>query len=278
MQMTGQETRQSLEIAADLVTVWRAWTDPEWLCGWLVERADGVVAAGQALAWHWDSLGVTLDLEVLACDAPRRLSLRGAAHGRAPQVQNVSLVEVPGGTRIELTHTGFAPGAAGDDERAGTAAGWHVMLRALAHYLAGGPGRRRECAAALAPVAAPIDVVGELLHDPVRRGGWLTDGAAPELAREGDVFAMRIVGGQAVSGRVIGLAAPLQLALGWDEVDGVFMLRAIQVAGGGGPVLVCAYAWSWSPEGEAWRAGKDALGHAVARLVDAAGGAPGGSA
>jgi uncharacterized protein YndB with AHSA1/START domain len=278
MQMTGQETRQSLEVAADLDTVWRAWTDPEWLCGWLVERTDGAVAPGQALAWHWDSLGLTLDLEVVDCEARRRLSLRGAAPGRAPQVQTVSLVEAAGGTRIELAHAGFAPGAAGDGERAGTAAGWHVMLRVLAHYLAGGPGRRRECAAALAPVAAPLSVVAELIHDPARRGGWLTGGAAPELAREGDGFAMRLADGQAVSGRVIGLAPPLQLALGWDEVDGVFMLRAIQVAGGGGPVLVCAYGWSWSPEREAWRAGTDALGHAVARLVDAAGGAPGGSA
>lgn len=273
MQGTDLEVAETIDVDSDIHTVWRAWADPDWLSGWMAERADGAIGPGGHVAWRWDSLGLALDLEVVECEPPRRFSLRGGARGRPPQVQSVSLQELPAGTRIRVTHGGFAPGA--DDERAGTAAGWHVALRVLAHYLAGRTGRRRECAAALAPAIAPLRAVGELLHDPDRRG-WLADGDPPALAGEGERYALR-TDGATLSGPVIAIAPPFELALGWDEADGVLILRAIQVAPGG-PVLACAQAWSWSPEREAWRSARPTLERAVARLVAAAGGAPGGAA
>jgi uncharacterized protein YndB with AHSA1/START domain len=278
-----QEARsvlEALEIDADPATVWRAWTEPDWLRGWMVERVRGPLAAGEAVTWGWDSLGVELELDVVECVAPARLVLRGGAAGRPPQTQSVSLSPVERGTRVELEHSGFPLGAAGDDEREGTRAGWRVMLRVLAHYLAGGPGRQRECAAVMAPVAAPLAAIGELLqgellHRPERRAAWL--GADSPLAAEGERFALRGPGGLRVTGRVLALAPPFQLALSWDEVDGVLVLRAIQVAGGAqsGAVLAGAQAWSWSPGGAAWQSARAALADAVARLVGAAGGARG---
>jgi uncharacterized protein YndB with AHSA1/START domain len=288
MQAPDQALVESLDVSADISTVWRAWTDPGWLAGWLVERADGSITPGESVAWRWDSLGLELGLVVVDCDPPRRFSVRGGAPGRPPQLQTVTLSQpAAGGTRVELVHGGFAPGPAGDAERAGSAAGWRVMLRVLAHYLAGRAGRRRECVSAIAPLAAPLAALGPLLHDPVRRAAWLTGGgAAPALAREGEPFALalrgagpREPGGTAVSGRVIALAPPFELALGWDEVDGVLVLRAIQVAPGpGAPVLACAQAWSWAPERAAWTSARAALEAALARLLGAAGGGAAGSA
>jgi uncharacterized protein YndB with AHSA1/START domain len=275
MQGTDPGVAETIDVDSDIHTVWRAWTDPAWVSGWMAERADGAVVPGGTIAWRWDSLGLTLDLEVVEHEPPHRFSLRGGAPGRPPQVQSVSLHELPGGTRIHVAHGGFAPGATGDDERAGTAAGWRVMLRVLAHYLAGRTGRRRECAAALAPVIAPLHVVGELLHDPDRRA-WLADGDAPPLASEGERYRLRAAGAT-LTGHVLALAPPFELALAWDEVDGVLILRAIQIAPGG-PVLACAQAWSWSPQREAWRSARPTIERAVARLVAAAGGAPPGAA
>ncbi len=276
MQGTDRRVAETIDVDADIHAVWRAWADPDWLSGWMAERVDGAIVPGGEIAWRWDSLGLALDLEVIECEPPHRFSLRGGARGRPPQIQSVCLQESPGGTRVEVTHGDFAPGAAGDDERAGTAAGWHVMLRVLAHYLAGGAGRRRECVAVLAPVIAPLRAVGELLHDPDRRAAWLADGDAPALAREGEPYHL-LAAGATLTGRVIALAPPFELALGWDEADGVLILRAIQVAPGG-PVLACAQAWSWSPEREAWRSARATLERTVARLVAVAGGAPGGAA
>ncbi|HKE13588.1 MAG TPA: SRPBCC domain-containing protein [Kofleriaceae bacterium] len=297
MQAPDQAVVEALDMSADIATVWRAWTDPGWLAGWLVERADGAITPGESVAWRWDSLGLELGLIVVDVDPPRRLSLRGGAPGRPSQLQTVTLSEAAaGGTRVELTHGGFAPGPAGEAERAGSAAGWRVMLRVLAHYLAGRAGRPREVVSAIAPVAAPLAAIGPLLHDPVRRADWLTGGgAATALAREGEPFALALRGAApcaaggtayapsaadlAVSGRVIALAPPFELALGWDEVDGVLILRAIQVAAGpGAPVLACAQAWSWAPERAAWASARAALEAALARLLRAAGGGAAGSA
>ncbi len=207
--------------------------------------------------------------------------LAGGPSGRARQTQSVTLSRVAGGTRVELEHAGFAIAPGGDDERAGTAAGWHVMLRVLAHYLAARAGRRRACAAVLTPLAAPLAAIGPLLHDARARAGWLCDAGSQgqALAREGERFALRGPGGATVSGHVLALAPPFQLALAWNEVDGVLILRAIQVTpGANGPVLVGAQAWSWSPERPAWLAARAALETAVARLVRLAGGCASGSA
>jgi len=276
MHVADQAVHEVLEIAADRDQLWRAWTDPAWLCGWLVERVHGAVEPGRALQWRWDSLGLELDLEVVASEPPARLVLRGGRPGRPPRTQSVSLVKVAGGTRVELTHEGFAAPVGNDhSEREGTAAGWRVMLRVLAHYLAGGGGRRRESASAIAPVAVPLHTVGRLLFDPGERARWLTDRAA--LAAEGERFTLREPDGASLSGRVIALAAPFEIALSWEEIDGVLILRAIQVAPGG-PVLAVAQAWSWSPERAAWGAARGTIERVLARLVSAAGGAPGASA
>ncbi len=277
MQAASQKVHEVVEIDADVASVWRAWTDPDWLAGWMVDRTVGELRAGGAVEWRWDSLGVALELEVVELEPPARLVLRGGPRGRAPQTQSVSLAEVDGRTRVQLTHTGFAPGPGGDGERAGTAAGWRVMLRVLAHYLARGAGRRRESAAILAPVPASIAALGRLLHDANGRAGWLVDhGDSPALAAEGDEYALDIAPGVRASGRVLALAPPFELALSWDEVDGVLILRAIQLAAGADrPVLAGAHAWSWSPERAAWRAARAALEGAVARLARAAGGGSG---
>ena len=274
MHSTDPHVVEIMDVSSDIRTVWRAWADPGWLSAWMAERVEGPIVPGGEVAWRWDSLGLALDLEVTACEPPHRFSLRGGAPGRPAQTQTVSLAEIPGGTRIHLTHGEFGPGAG--DERDGTAAGWRVMLRVLAHYLAGRAGRRRECAAVLAPVIASLRAVGELLHDPDRRAAWLTDGETPALG-EGEPYQLRFAGGAALSGRVIAVAPPFELALGWEEVDGVLVLRAIQIAPGG-PVLACCQAWSWAPERDAWRSARATLEGAVARLVAAAGGATGGAA
>ncbi|HTE49990.1 MAG TPA: SRPBCC domain-containing protein [Kofleriaceae bacterium] len=274
-----REVHETLEIDADLAAVWRAWTEPEQLRGWMAERAEGTVAVGERVRLSWDSLGLELDLDVVTCEPERRLVVRGGAAGRPPQTQSVELSRAAGGTRVALAHRGFAPGPAGEAERAGTAAGWHVMLRVLAHYLDGRVTRRRECAAVLAPVAAPLAVVGDLLHRPDGRAAWLVDGDSPALS-EGTRFALRGPGGASMTGRVLAVAPPFELALTWDQIDGVVVLRAIQIAPGASvdPVLAVAQAWSWSPERPAWPAARATLEAAIARLVRAAGGAPGGAA
>ncbi|HUS63457.1 MAG TPA: SRPBCC domain-containing protein, partial [Kofleriaceae bacterium] len=166
-----------MTIAAPLEDVWRAFVDPDWITGWMAERAGGRVVTGGTLELAWDSLGMAVELEVVAAEPPARLVLRAHPPGRPPQTQTAALARDGGATRVELIHGGFPPGARGDDEREGTRAGWHTQLRVLAHYLARHPGAARACAASVAPVTASWGAVDRLLRAPDGLARWLT--AAP---------------------------------------------------------------------------------------------------
>jgi uncharacterized protein YndB with AHSA1/START domain len=265
----AREVRESTRVAAPAEDVWRAFADPAWLTGWLAERAGGAAVTGGTLELAWDSLGMAVALEVLAAEPPARLVLRAQAPGRAPQTQTVAIAREPdGATRIDLTHDGFAPGARGDDERDGTGAGWHVQLRVLAHYLAHHRGAARACAASLAPVTAPLDTVAPLLHTPDGLARWLTASPA-RLGAEGARCDFALRGGTWLSGTVLAVAAPRELALAIDEFDGGLRLRAIQLDPGA--LLCVAQVWSWAPDSSVWPTVRQELDEAVARLAAAAG-------
>ena len=271
--MGMEAIHETLRIERPIDEVWRAWSDPRWLAGWHAERVDGELAVGRPIRLGWDSLGIALDLEVLAMDAPTRMVLRGFPPGRPPQTLSIGLAEAPGGaTSLAIFHNGFASDAAGEEERTGTAAGWHIMARVLEHYLAHHAGRARACAAALAPATAALTDIEPLFARP----SWLLADAAA-LDAEGDRFAGRTAsGGQALGGAVLARALPRQIALAVDETAGVLVLRAIRLdTEPRGALLIGGIAWSWQPERAAYPALVAELEPAVGRLVAALGGGPG---
>jgi len=235
---------ESLRVASPIDDVWRAWSDPGWLAGWHAERVEGEVVAGQSIQLLWDSLGIAIDLEVVAADPPERLVLRGAPPGRPPQSLTVTLARAGSATELAIHHEGFAT----REEREGTAAGWQVAARVLAHYLAHHAGRPRRCTAAVAPVAARLADIEPLFED------WL-------LGEEGSLLAS---------------ALPRQIALAVDGGAGVLVLRAVQLDPGA--ALVAALAWSWQPDRPAHAALVARLEPALEQLVARLGGARGGAA
>jgi uncharacterized protein YndB with AHSA1/START domain len=260
--MTIGASKEALTIPQPIERVWRAWTDPSWLCGWHAERVEGEVATGGSIELAWDSMGIAIELAVEAALPPRRLVLSGAPPGRPLQTLTIELEPDAGGTRVAIEHRGFASA----EEQAGTAAGWHTMARILAHYLAHHAGRARTCAATLAPVAASLADIEPLFRDP---RGWL---APIDLGGEGERFA----GGPHLSGVVLARALPRQVALAVDPVAGAVVLRAIQLDPGA--ALVGVISWSWEPDRPAWPILRDELERAVARLAGALGAGRGGDA
>ena len=268
--MGMEVVRETLRIARPVADVWRAWTDPAWVAGWHAERVEGELCTGERVELHWDSLGMAIELEVIAVEAPRRLVLRGTPPGRPPQTLTVELADEGMATSLAISHDGFLPGQAGAEERAGTAAGWRTATRVLAHYLARHAGQSRTCAAALAPVAAALDDIAPLFERP----GWLAGELA--IGGEGSPIAFRTAGGRALRGRVLASALPHQLALGIDDTAGVLVLRAIRLDSHA--ALVGAMVWSWEPDRPAHAELAASLEPALARLVAALGGPAAGGA
>ena len=270
--MWMQAVRESLRVARPIEEVWRAWSDPDWLAGWHAERVEGEVAEGQAIRLTWDSLGIAIELEVAELEAPHRLVLRGAPPGRPVQTLSIDLARIEGGgaTSLAIRHDGFPPGPGGEEERAGTAAGWHTSARVLAHYLDHHAGRARASGAALAPVAASLADVAPLFERP----SWLFGDVA--LGGEGSRFHGRAAGDRPLAGCVLARALPRQIALAIDDTAGILVLRAIQLDPGA--VLLGALTWSWQPDRPAHADLAGSLEPALERLVAALGGAHRGGA
>ena len=277
----GRALRECLWLPHPRELVWRAFADPDWLTGWQVERVEGALEAGGRVRFHFDSLGVSIDLDVIERVEPERLVLSGTPPGRPPQTQAVQLTGARGGTDVELTHGGFPAGARGEEERGGTGAGWYTALRLCRLYLDRYAGRARTTAAALAPAASSPRAAWPQLASTGGLVDWLASEA--ELGAEGEPVRLVTRGGLQLTGTVLAAAPPYQLALWLEPIAGVLSLRAISLGGAAGeltprPLLVGAQASRWDPVRPAWRLLAGELEGAVARLIDSLGGPRGGAA
>ncbi|MBT8494823.1 MAG: SRPBCC domain-containing protein [Deltaproteobacteria bacterium] len=128
------------ELGAPRDAVYRAWTEPSMLAGWLCEQASGDARVGSVLELTWPSLGQALTLEVDIAEPPHRLQVQ-AQVGGALQTQGIVLHDRGESTAIELYHQ--APRAL----HRGIANGWRLRLFVLEHYLRWGGKRTVEVVA-----------------------------------------------------------------------------------------------------------------------------------
>ena len=91
--------------------VWRALTDPNLVSRWLMRPEGFEPAVGtrfRLVARPQPGWRGFVDCEVLEVEARRRLSYSWVGNeGHAPMVVTFDLEDVPGGTRLTFTHTGF---------------------------------------------------------------------------------------------------------------------------------------------------------------------------
>jgi uncharacterized protein YndB with AHSA1/START domain len=119
--------------AASPERIWAAFSDPAELPRWL-GKAEGELALGGAVVLDV-ALPEKVSLEILACEAPRRLRATWKyGGGRASQVE-LRLERDRDGTLLELEHFD-SPDR--DDARA-TGSGWEAALFQLEHFIAGEP-------------------------------------------------------------------------------------------------------------------------------------------
>jgi uncharacterized protein YndB with AHSA1/START domain len=130
--------------------VWAALTEADQLAAWLMDN-DFVLCEGQAFTFFehepWpDGQFIDVKCRVVACDPPHRLAYTWAS----PPKLGETLVEwelepLPQGTRVRLTHSGFARhGEAGREAFDILENGWGGLLREeLAEFLRSGTPAER---------------------------------------------------------------------------------------------------------------------------------------
>ena len=257
--------RAKVSVDADAQACWRAFTRPESLTAWYAERVEGDVVEGSRIELCWDSLGRSIELEVLEASPPHRLCLRAQPPERPPQIQRVEIRPRGRDCEVEILHEGFAEGPGGEDERAGSEAGWRAALMTLARYIERYDGRSRVVASAVATsIARPEEAYRQLA-----RAVGLGKSAA-----EGDRFTLELPSGRRCTGEVLVAAPPHHLLVALPAIEGVAALRTFPIGAAEAPesAIVAAQLGSWSLSQHALdelQSGAEAL---VARAIAALGG------
>lgn len=262
---------REIRLQAPVERVWKCWAEPEHIAGWFADRAGGTAEPGGTLTHYFDAFGMELPHEVLEVEPGERLVLQGRAPTGVAFRQEIRVRRQEGKTVLELIHSGFDEGADWEDEYEGVDSGWKLALAILERYVTRHFGKARTPYFAMRPTAFEYDHLQPLFRHPEQLARWLgrpTDatGLAESREVELDLRGEHTPGDGSLSGRVL-VDSGREIALSWEEIDGVLELKAFGMGPGQRAVALRASSWSQRPpaknEVEAW------MTEALDRLADA---------
>jgi uncharacterized protein YndB with AHSA1/START domain len=261
--MTTQ-ARAVIQVSADLGVCWRAWTEANALRRWYAERVRGDVVPGQHIDLEWASLGQSLSLRVEAAEPAEYLRLSAELPSKPPQTLEVWLRARADGCEVEVAHRGFREGLGGEDERAGSEAGWRAALAMLALSVDRYPGHDRAGASALTTAAAAPATCYSVMAALVGLRGE---------AAAGDRCPTPIPGVD-LSGVVLISASPHYLLIELPGIRGALGLRTFPVGAIEAPesAILAAHLWSWGGSEGKLEALRPALEALIGRVAASLGG------
>jgi uncharacterized protein YndB with AHSA1/START domain len=253
--------RARIVVNVDAATCWQAWTDPASLMSWFPEQVEGgELVAGSEIQFSWPSLGQSLAIMVVDAEPLRRLRLRTEPANRPAQHTEISIQSRDQGCEVEIVHAGFRDGPGGDDERAGSEAGWRAALAMLKLYVERYRDRRPERATVLATVSArPLAGYERLAH---------------ELGFDEAAVARGRCRLPAAGGDVLIAAPPYYMLVDLPEIEAVAALRTFPVGSPDAPesAILAAQLWSWSLDPGRLESYETVLEVSLARVVSSLGG------
>ncbi len=227
--------------------VYEAWADPEKIAHWFVDRAKGKAEVGSIFTWVFEKFGYEIPYEVVVAEPGRRFALGGEAPKSGPFLLEVSIAREGGETRVTLVNSGFLDGSEWDEEFEGIVSGWTNALAVLKHYLENYAGRRKTSILVMNPAAYELSNLLPFYATAEGLDRWLTTSASFDGAGVGASCALRLHGGDSLTGRVLSRTG-WETALSWEELDGVLELKGFRFPGMGPVVAARALSWSISPD------------------------------
>jgi uncharacterized protein YndB with AHSA1/START domain len=243
--------------------VYEAWTDPEKLAHWFVDRAHGKAEVGSTFTWIFEKFGYEIPYEVVAAEPGQRFALGGEHPKSGPFLLEVTIAREGGETRVTLVNSGFLDGSEWDQEFEGIVSGWTNGLAVLKHYLENYAGRPKTSILVMQPAACELPSLLPFYTTAEGLDRWLTTSAAIG-GNVGEACSLRLQGGDSLTGSVLAKTR-WEAALSWEELDGVLELKGFRF-GSMGPV-VAARLVSWNLSTERAAAIERRLQEALTRLA-----------
>jgi len=245
--------RRELVTSASPEAVYQAWADPSHIAAWFPDRAYGEAQPGKSLVHVFEDFGFEAKLDVIEAEPGKRLVLESVSPRGVPFRQEISIRRAGGDTVVELVHSGFGADADFDREYKGVDSGWKLALAVLKHYLEHHFDKPRQGYFAMQPAAFEYDALAPLFRSEAGLARWLTRsgsvgdiGSPVQLAlRDGRSLTAPSLTAPSLTGRVLADSG-LEVALAWDEIDGVLELKAFD-AGDLRMLALRASSWAASP-------------------------------
>jgi uncharacterized protein YndB with AHSA1/START domain len=182
----------TVEIPADLHTVWRALTEPKQIERWFPLKASGSTEPGGKLTLSW---GPEMDwtTQVKVSEPPTHVQFEDPADPSRPGVVSRIDFHVESAgpstslrasrTVVRLVHSGFDASADWDDQFTSTQNGWRYFLMNLRHYLERHADTPRTMVWDRRRMTKPPSKVWESLFEPPVLGG-VVDATLEEVSRD----------------------------------------------------------------------------------------------
>ena len=219
---------------------WEAWADPARLTEWFTDRATGFAVPNQRLCWSNDRLKTETSYTVLNATPPNRLLLEG--EGPAPTKLEVTIGAGREGTRVRLIHSGFPLTPEFDDHYTAVSSGWRMAMAILRYYLEFQFGHPRRDFFVCRPVRYSPVRLAALYREPSGLQEWLTD--AGSLGTPGGRVHLVLKGGRILRGDMLADTGT-EVAMGWDEINGVLELKSFPWDRETGMRAICIRGWGW---------------------------------
>ena len=236
----GRQIRTEIRTRATPEQVWEAWTDPEKISGWFVDKARGAPEVGTTFTWIFEKFGYEIPYEVVAAEPGRRFALGGEIPGRGPFLLEITIAREGGETVVTLVNSGFLDGAQWDEEYEGVSSGWENALGVLKHYLENYFGRPKTAVLVMAPAEYEFDRLLPFYATAEGLSRWLTTSAS--IGGLGEPAALRLPGGDSVTGIVLSKTR-WEVVLSWEERDAVLELKGFRFGPAGKVVGARVLSW-----------------------------------
>lgn len=241
----GRQMRLEMRTSASPRQVWDAWTDPEKIAHWFVDRARGKPEVGSTFTWIFDKFGYEIPYEVAAADPEKRFALGGEVPGVGPFLLEILIAKDGGETVVTLVNSGFQNGAQWDEEYEGVSSGWSNALAVLKHYLENYFGRPKTALLLIQPAAYEYDRLLPMYSTDEGLRRWLVGSAS--VSEVGEPSALALLDGDTITGRMLSKTSR-EVSLSWKELDAVVELKGFRMGPAGRVVAIRVLSWRENAE------------------------------